>query len=97
MAGIDEFLQQVLADQREWEADPSPQTPVYALLAAGKLEEAEAVAREAVSDLEKGNVVLAKNAAVVHPERLQRARVQPCPNRIQPQRRAPNQLFWLKL
>lgn len=53
MAEIDEFLQQVLADQREWDADPTPQTPTYALLAAGRLEEAEAVARKVVSDLEK--------------------------------------------
>jgi len=48
MAEIDEFLQQVLAEQKELEADPTPQTPAYTLLAAGKLEEAEAVARQAV-------------------------------------------------
>lgn len=53
MAEIDEFLQQVLADQKEWEADPTPKTPAYALLAAGRLEEAEALARLAVSDLGK--------------------------------------------
>jgi tetratricopeptide (TPR) repeat protein len=70
MAEIDEFLKQVLAEQKELNADPTPQTPVYALLAEGKLEEAEAVAREAVSDLERGNVVLAKNAAVVQPENV---------------------------
>jgi hypothetical protein len=52
MADIDKFLQQVLDDQRELAADPTPQTATYALLAAGKLEEAEAVARMAVSDLE---------------------------------------------
>jgi hypothetical protein len=45
MAKIVEFLQQVLADQRKWEADLTPQTPGNALLAAGRLEEAEAVAR----------------------------------------------------
>src|SRR6266852_1356978 len=70
MAEIDEFLQQVLAEQKELEADPTPQTPVYALLAAGKIEEAEAVAREAVSDLEKANVVLPKSAALVQPENV---------------------------
>ncbi len=53
MAEIDEFLQQVLADQREWDADPTPQTPTYALLAEGRVEEAEAMAHKAVSDLEK--------------------------------------------
>lgn len=53
MAEIDEFLQQVLADQREWDADPTPQTPVYALLAAGRVKEAETLAHKAVSDLEK--------------------------------------------
>jgi tetratricopeptide (TPR) repeat protein len=53
VAEIDEFLQQVLADQREWDADPTPQTPAYALLAAGRVEEAETVAHKAVSDLEK--------------------------------------------
>lgn len=52
MAEIDEFLQQVLADQREWDADPTPKSPEYELLAAERLEEAEAVARQAVSDLE---------------------------------------------
>jgi tetratricopeptide (TPR) repeat protein len=61
VAELDEFLQQVLADQREWEADPTPQTPAYALLAAGRLEEAEAVARKAVSDLEKENAPLTTN------------------------------------
>lgn len=53
MAEIDEFLQQVLADQREWDTDPTPQTPTYALLTAGRVEEAERVAQKAVSDLEK--------------------------------------------
>jgi tetratricopeptide (TPR) repeat protein len=53
VAEIDEFLQQVLADQREWDTDPTPQTPTYALLAAGRVEEAEMVAHKAVSDLEK--------------------------------------------
>ena len=58
MREIYEFLQQVLADQRELEADPTPQTPAYALLAVGRLEEAEAVARQAISDLEKENPAL---------------------------------------
>lgn len=53
MAEIDAFIQQVLADQTEWEADLTPKTPAYAPLATGRLEEAEEVAREAVSDLEK--------------------------------------------
>ncbi len=53
MAEIDEFLQQVLADQREWDADPTPQTPAYALLAAGRVKEAETLAHKAVSDLGK--------------------------------------------
>lgn len=70
MAEIDEFLQQVLAEQKELEADPTPQTPVYALLAAGKLDKAEAVAREAVSDLEKANIVLPKSEALVRPENV---------------------------
>lgn len=70
MAEIDEFLQRVLAEQKELDADPTPQTQVYALFAAGKLEEAEAVARQAVSDLEKRNVVLAKNVALVRPENV---------------------------
>jgi tetratricopeptide (TPR) repeat protein len=64
MADIDKFLQQVLADQREMEADPTPQTPTYALLAAGKLEEAEAVARKAVSDLEKENAATSGRVAL---------------------------------
>ena len=68
MAEIDEFLQQVLADQREWEADPTPQTPTYALLAAGRLEEAETVARKAVSDLEKEHVALATNIPLLRSE-----------------------------
>lgn len=53
MDETNELLQQVLAHQRELQADPTPQTPAYALLAAGRLEEAEAVARQAISDLEK--------------------------------------------
>jgi hypothetical protein len=53
LAEINKFLQQVLADQREWDADPTPQTPTYALLAAGRVEEAETVAHKVVSDLEK--------------------------------------------
>jgi hypothetical protein len=48
VAEIDEFLQQVLAGQREWDADPTPQTPAYVLLAAGRVEEAETVAHKAV-------------------------------------------------
>ena len=64
MAEIDEFLQQVLADQREWDADPTPQTPTYALLAAGRLEEAEAVARKAVSNLEKEHAVTREPAVL---------------------------------
>jgi hypothetical protein len=39
----DEFLQKVLADQSECGADHTLQTPVHALLAAGRLEEAEVV------------------------------------------------------
>lgn len=53
MDELDEFLKQVLAEQKQWEADPTPQTPVYELLAAGELDEAEAVARQTVFDLEK--------------------------------------------
>lgn len=53
MREIDEFLKQVLAEQRELEANPTPQTPPYALLVAGRLEEAEAVARQTVSDRER--------------------------------------------
>jgi hypothetical protein len=70
MAEINEFLQRVFADQRESPADPTPQTPAYALLAAGKFEEAEAVSRLAVLELEKGNVGLGKNAAVAHLEKV---------------------------
>jgi tetratricopeptide (TPR) repeat protein len=55
VAEIDEFLQQVLADQREWDADPTPQTPAYALLAAGRVKEAETLAHKAVSELETDN------------------------------------------
>lgn len=64
MAEIDEFLQQVLADQREWDVDPTPKSPAYELLAAERLEDAEAVARQAVSDLEKENAALKKNVPV---------------------------------
>lgn len=64
MAEIDEFLQQVLADQREWDVDPTPKSPAYELLAAERLEEAEAGARQAVSDLEKENAALKKNVPV---------------------------------
>lgn len=70
MAGIDEFLQQVLADQREMEADPTPQTPTYPLLAEGRLEEAEAAARQAVSDLEKENAAFGNNLAGVQSKNL---------------------------
>ncbi|MEK6280326.1 MAG: hypothetical protein AABN95_08225 [Acidobacteriota bacterium] len=70
MREIDEFLQQVLAEKKKLEADPTPQTPAYALLAAGKFEEAEAVSRLAVLELEKGNVGLGKNTAVAHPEKV---------------------------
>lgn len=70
MADIDEFLQQVLADQREWDADPTPRTPTYALLAAGRLEEAEVVARQTVSDLEKTNAALMRNVTVVPSENV---------------------------
>lgn len=69
MAEIDAFLQQVLADQREWEADPTPQTPAYAVLAAGRFEEAEALARQAVSDLEKTNAAL-RNVTVVRSQNV---------------------------
>ncbi|MGH9930777.1 MAG: hypothetical protein ACREA9_16325 [Pyrinomonadaceae bacterium] len=65
VAEIDDFLQQVLADQRELDADPTPQTPTYALLAAGRLEEAETVARQAVSVLE----VIAKSESATLQER----------------------------
>lgn len=64
MADIDKFLQQVLADQKEMGADPTPQTQTYALLAAGKLEEAEAVAHKAVSDLEKENAATSERVAL---------------------------------
>lgn len=70
MAEIDEFLQQVLADQRAMEADPTPQTPAYALLTAGRLEDAEAVARQAVSDLEKENAALETNIPVLQSENV---------------------------
>jgi hypothetical protein len=65
MADIDEFLQQVLADQRELEAGPTPPTPAYAPLVTGRLEEAEAVARQTVSDLEKRNADLMRSVTVV--------------------------------
>ncbi len=67
MADIEEFLQQVVADQRELDADPTPQTLAYALLSAGRLQEAEAVARQAVSDLEKTNAELMRNVTVARP------------------------------
>lgn len=70
MAEIDAFLQQVLAHQRELQADPTPQTPAYALLVAGKLEEAEAVARQAVSDLEKENASLEIGTSVLQLENV---------------------------
>jgi tetratricopeptide (TPR) repeat protein len=64
MDEIDDFLQQVLADQREMDADPTPQTPTYALLATGRLEEAEAVALKAVSDLEKEDAGTSERAVL---------------------------------
>ena len=70
MAEIYEFLKQVLADQREMDADPTPQTPPYALLAAGRLEEAEAAACQTVSDLEKENASFGNNLAVVQSKNL---------------------------
>lgn len=70
MAEIDEFLQQVLADQRAMDADPTPQTPAYALVAVGKFQEAEVVARQAVSDLEKENGALAKPAAAAQSQNV---------------------------
>jgi tetratricopeptide (TPR) repeat protein len=68
VAEIDEFLQDVLAEQTEIEVDPTPPTPTYALLAAGRLDEAEAVARMAVSDLEKEHAPSGQNVAVEHSE-----------------------------
>jgi tetratricopeptide (TPR) repeat protein len=65
MDETDEFLQPVLADQREMKADPTPQTPAYALLAAGRLREAEAVARQTVSDLEPENCGLATSISAL--------------------------------
>jgi tetratricopeptide (TPR) repeat protein len=67
MSEIDGFLQQVLADQREWNADPTPQTPAYALLAAGRLEEAEAEARKAVLDLEKEDAATSERTGLDEP------------------------------
>jgi tetratricopeptide (TPR) repeat protein len=61
---IDAFLQEVLADQREWDADHTPQTPAYALLAAGRIEEAEAETHKAVSDLEKKAAATSKRAVL---------------------------------
>lgn len=70
MDETDEFLQQILADQRGWETDPTAQTPAYALLSAGRLEEAETVARQPVSDLEKENAALDICASVLPLENL---------------------------
>jgi tetratricopeptide (TPR) repeat protein len=61
VAEIDEFLQKVLADQREWDADPTPQTPAYALLAAGRVKEAETLAHKVVSDLEQDDAATSEN------------------------------------
>lgn len=72
MAEIDEFLNHALADQREMDADPAPQTPTYALLAEGRLEEAEAVARQAVSGLEKENAELGNNLPVAQSKHVAR-------------------------
>jgi tetratricopeptide (TPR) repeat protein len=66
----DESLQKVLADQRELEAGPTPQNPAYALLAAGRLEDAEAVARRLVSDLVIENAALEIGTRVLQLENV---------------------------
>jgi tetratricopeptide (TPR) repeat protein len=60
-----EFLRPVLADQREMKADPTPQAPAYALFVAGRLREAEAVARQTVSGLEPENCGLATSISAL--------------------------------
>lgn len=65
MAVIKEFLLQILAEQGEMDADPTARTPTFALLAEGRLEEAESAARRTVSDLEKENSEFGNNFAVV--------------------------------
>jgi len=49
---------QVLAHQRDLDADPTPQSLAHKLLIAGRVEEAEAEARQAISDLEKESAAL---------------------------------------
>lgn len=70
MAEIVELLQHVLADQKEMDADPTPRTPPYALVTAGRLEESEAVARQTVSDLEKEYAAFGNNLAAVQSKHL---------------------------
>lgn len=73
MTDLNEFSQRVLADQRELDADPTPQTPTYALLAEERLEEAEAVARRTVAELDghiedalSPRLVLLSEALIAH-------------------------------
>jgi hypothetical protein len=85
VAEINEFLPQIFAEQGEMDADRTPRTLTDALLAGGRLEEAEAAARQSASDLEKENTEFGNNFAVVRSKNVvpkskraaQRARIQP--------------------
>jgi hypothetical protein len=70
---LNDFSQRVLADQRELDADPTPQTPTYALLAEERLEEAEALASRTVAELDghiedalSPRLVLLSEALIAH-------------------------------
>jgi len=70
VAVIKEVLPQILAGQIEMDADPTPRTLTYALLAEGRLVEAEAAARQKVSDLEKDNAAFGNNFTTVQSKNL---------------------------
>jgi len=70
VAEIQEFRRQIFDEQGEMDADPTPRTLALALRGEGRLEEAEAAARQTISDFEKENAAFGNNLPVVKSKNL---------------------------